>query len=137
MDFLLELSSHCNTNAGSGTVTVTLIHEPMKPNDGTVDTAGGSIDIQTSFPVTVGNMSCKCKMQCHFTEISTSILLSICCAKSFAQDCNYKLSIEVLDLHDGSPLMNAFVMINELDIGGTTDYDGGLVFENLCPKNVH
>ena len=41
------------TNAGSGTVTITLIHEPMKPNDGTVDTAGGSIDIQTSFPVTV------------------------------------------------------------------------------------
>ena len=41
------------TNAGSGSVTITLIHEPMKPNDGTVDTAGGSIDIQTSFPVTV------------------------------------------------------------------------------------
>ena len=41
------------TNAGTGTVTITLIHEPMKPNDGTVDTAGGSIDIQTSFPVTV------------------------------------------------------------------------------------
>ena len=41
------------TDAGSGTVTITLIHEPTKPNDGTVDTAGGSIDIQTSFPVTV------------------------------------------------------------------------------------
>ena len=41
------------TNAGTGTVTITLIHEPVKPNDGTVDTAGGSIDIQTSFPVTV------------------------------------------------------------------------------------
>jgi hypothetical protein len=37
---------------GSGTITVTLIHEPVKPNDG-LDTAGGEIDIQTSFEVTV------------------------------------------------------------------------------------
>ena len=29
-----------------------LVHEPAKPNDG-LDTAGGSIDIQTTFPVTV------------------------------------------------------------------------------------
>ena len=39
-------------NAGSGSVTITLVHEPAKPNDG-LDTAGGSIDIQTTFPVTV------------------------------------------------------------------------------------
>ena len=83
-------------------------------------------------------MSCKCK-KCgaRFTSklaLAFYVFFSICCAKSFAQDCNYRLSIEVLDLHDGSPLMNAFVMINGLDIGGTTDYDGGLVFENLCPK---
>ena len=38
--------------AGSGSVTITLVHEPAKPNDG-LDTAGGSIDIQTTFPVTV------------------------------------------------------------------------------------
>ena len=38
--------------AGSGSVTITLVHEPTKPNDG-LDTAGGSIDIQTTFPVTV------------------------------------------------------------------------------------
>ena len=37
---------------GSGSVTITLVHEPTKPNDG-LDTAGGSIDIQTTFPVTV------------------------------------------------------------------------------------
>ena len=40
------------TDAGSGTVTITLIHEPTKPNDG-LDSAGGEIDIQTAFPVTV------------------------------------------------------------------------------------
>ena len=83
-------------------------------------------------------MSCKCK-KCGASFTSKLALafyafFSLCCAKSFAQDCNYRLSIEVLDLHDGSPLMNALVMINELDIGGTTDYDGSLVFENLCPK---
>ena len=83
-------------------------------------------------------MSCKCK-KCgaSFTSklaLAIYAFFSLCCAKSFAQDCNYRLSIEVSDLHDGSPLMDAFVMINELDIGGTTDFDGNLVFENLCPK---
>ena len=39
-------------DAGSGTVTITLVHEPTKPNDG-LDTAGGSIDIQTTFDVVV------------------------------------------------------------------------------------
>ena len=38
--------------AGSGSVTITLVHEPAKPNDG-LDTAGGEIDIQTTFSVTV------------------------------------------------------------------------------------
>ena len=37
---------------GSGTITITLVHEPTKPNDG-LDTAGGEIDIQTTFSVTV------------------------------------------------------------------------------------
>ena len=83
-------------------------------------------------------MSCKCK-KCGASFTSKLALafyafFSLCCAKSFAQDCNYRLSIEVLDLHDGSPLMNALVMINELDIGGTTDYDGSLVFEDNNPS---
>jgi uncharacterized protein (TIGR02145 family) len=38
---------------GSGSLTITLVYEPVKPNDGTVDSAGGSIDIQASFPVVV------------------------------------------------------------------------------------
>ena len=37
---------------GSGSVTITLVHEPEKPNDGSPP-AGGSIDIQTTFQVTV------------------------------------------------------------------------------------
>jgi len=38
---------------GEGNVIITLIHEPDKPNDNTLNTAGGSIDIQTSFAVVV------------------------------------------------------------------------------------
>ena len=37
---------------GDGSLTITLVHEPTKPNDG-LDTAGGEIDIQTTFSVTV------------------------------------------------------------------------------------
>ena len=37
---------------GSGPLTVTLVHEPTKPNDG-LDSAGGSIDIQTIFDLVV------------------------------------------------------------------------------------
>ena len=38
---------------GSGPLTVTLIHEPTKPNDGTVESAGGSTDITTTFDLVV------------------------------------------------------------------------------------
>ena len=38
---------------GEGSIIITLIHEPDKPNDNTLNTAGGSIEIQTTFPVTV------------------------------------------------------------------------------------
>lgn len=39
--------------AGTGTLTVTLRHEPTKPNDGTLSAAGGETDIQVTFPITV------------------------------------------------------------------------------------
>ena len=37
----------------SGTMTITLRHEPAKPNDGTLAGAGGETDITASFNVTV------------------------------------------------------------------------------------
>jgi len=40
-------------DAGSGTLQVTLRHEPKKPNDGTLADAGGETDIAQSFTVTV------------------------------------------------------------------------------------
>ena len=40
-------------DAGTGSLTVTLRHEPKKPNDGTLADAGGETDIAQTFPVTV------------------------------------------------------------------------------------
>ena len=39
--------------ASAGTLQVTLRHEPMKPNDGTLGDAGGETDIAQSFSLTV------------------------------------------------------------------------------------
>lgn len=39
--------------AGSGTLQITLRHEPKKPNDGTLADAGGETDIAQTFDVTV------------------------------------------------------------------------------------
>jgi len=41
------------SSAGSGTFTVTLRHEPTKPNDGTLSGAGGSTDIDATFNISV------------------------------------------------------------------------------------
>jgi hypothetical protein len=40
-------------DAGSGTLQITLRHEPKKPNDGTLADAGGETDIAQTFPITV------------------------------------------------------------------------------------
>ena len=79
-------------------------------------------------------MNCKCK-KCGAsfkTKLALTLysLFSLCCINSFAQNCNKKLSIQVIDLHDGTPLENATVQTNGLK--GTTDSDGNLIFENLC-----
>jgi len=47
---LFDLTS---TSASSGTLTCTLRHEPLKPNDGTLSGAGGDTDVSVSFPVIV------------------------------------------------------------------------------------
>jgi len=40
-------------DAGSGSLQITLRHEPKKPNDGTLGDAGGETDIAQSFTLTV------------------------------------------------------------------------------------
>jgi len=39
--------------AGSGSLTIVLKHEPTKPNDGTAANAGGSTDVQVTFPISI------------------------------------------------------------------------------------
>ncbi len=81
-------------------------------------------------------MNCKCKKCGASFKMKLALifysLFSICCINLFAQNCNYKLSVKVIDLHDGIPLSNANIEINELEILGKTDFDGNVVFENLC-----
>ncbi|QLG47321.1 type 1 periplasmic binding fold superfamily protein [Costertonia aggregata] len=48
IDFTLETAA-----ASTGTFTVTLRHEPKKPNDGTLADAGGETDIAQTFTVTI------------------------------------------------------------------------------------
>ena len=40
-------------NAGTGTLTIILKHEPTKPNNGSSDAAGGSTDVEVSFLIEV------------------------------------------------------------------------------------
>ncbi len=40
-------------NSSTGTLTFTLRHEPTKPNDGTLDGAGGETDITATFPIVI------------------------------------------------------------------------------------
>lgn len=41
------------TTASSGNLNVTLRHEPMKPNDGTLASAGGETDVSVNFDVVI------------------------------------------------------------------------------------
>lgn len=52
----LGTSIRLSTSSPSeGSLSITLRHEPKKPNDGTLLDAGGETDVQVSFPVTVAN----------------------------------------------------------------------------------
>ena len=50
----IGLSTKLKTEAtGAGNLTITLKHEPTKPNNGTVANAGGETDIEVVFPISV------------------------------------------------------------------------------------
>ena len=81
-------------------------------------------------------MNCKCNKCCASFKSKLALalysLFSICCLNLFAQNCNNRLSIQVVDLHDGTPLVNATVQISNSSQEGITDLDGNIIFENLC-----
>ncbi len=61
-------------------------------------------------------------------------MIMFCCIISFthSQNCKYSLFGEVLDFHDGSPIVGASVYVETLDRYTATDIDGKFTVENLC-----
>ena len=51
---------------------------------------------------------------------------------SFSQDCNNTLYGSLLDIHDGSVLTGATVIVAQTGVGVLTDLDGNFVITNLC-----
>ena len=53
---------------------------------------------------------------------------------SISQNCDNSLSGRVTDLHDGSLLIGATLVVAGTDQAVQTDFDGKFVFSNLCNK---
>ncbi len=51
---------------------------------------------------------------------------------SFAQDCNNTLYGTLLDIHDGSVLTGATIIVTQTGVGFQTDLDGNFVINFLC-----
>ncbi len=51
---------------------------------------------------------------------------------SFSQNCTFKISGNILDKHDNSPLDYATVYIQELEVSATADSAGYFELENIC-----
>ena len=51
---------------------------------------------------------------------------------SFSQDCNNTLYGSLLDIHDGSVLTGATVIVAQTGVGVVTDLDGNFLITNLC-----
>src|SRR5690606_21799554 len=54
----------------------------------------------------------------------------------YAQDCTYTLKGEVIDFHDGTPLVNAIIKITDSDTYTYSDLDGKFTLENLCNGQI-
>ena len=60
------------------------------------------------------------------------LLLLFSSTHSFSQDCNNTLYGSLLDIHDGSVLTGATVIVAQTGVGVLTDLDGNFVISNLC-----
>lgn len=59
-------------------------------------------------------------------------ILLLCSCLSISQNCNYTLSGTVIDLHDGTPLVGAVLIISETERAVQTNLDGAFTITNLC-----
>ncbi|WGD34616.1 TonB-dependent receptor [Olleya sp. YS] len=66
------------------------------------------------------------------------IMVLCCCVFSWSQgqDCNSTLSGEVLDFHDGTPIINAVIFIENLNTYTTTDVNGTFSINDLCNNQI-
>ena len=55
---------------------------------------------------------------------------------SFSQDCDYSFSGNVIDFHDGTPLVGATIAIAETNIVALAGFDGEFSLSNVCKVNV-
>ena len=51
---------------------------------------------------------------------------------SFSQDCDYSFSGNVIDFHDGTPLVGATIAIAETNIVAQAGFDGEFSLSNIC-----
>ena len=60
------------------------------------------------------------------------LLLLFSSVHSFAQDCNNTLNGTLLDIHDGSVLTGATIVVAQTGVGFQTDLDGNFTINFLC-----
>ncbi|MGB5356549.1 MAG: TonB-dependent receptor [Eudoraea sp.] len=60
------------------------------------------------------------------------IILLLCSITTSSQNCNYTLSGTVMDLHDGSLLEGAMLIVSDTGQEVTTDLDGKFIIPALC-----
>lgn len=66
-------------------------------------------------------------------KIYLSIVLTVLvCTISASQTCKLNLQGTVIDLHDGTPLVGATVVLAGSELAKVTDFEGGFEFDNLC-----
>ncbi len=70
----------------------------------------------------------------RFTVLFMLLLSSF---SSLSQSCDNSLSGTLTDLHDGSLLIGATLVIADTDQAVLTDFDGKFTFKNLCEKNYN
>jgi len=51
---------------------------------------------------------------------------------TFGQNCDFTFSGKIEDFHNGEPIVDATIHIENLDVYTTSDLDGKFIFKNLC-----